>query len=140
MPQSSFSGWSAPKIATGELGWSASCARSSLWIAGLGIDCTFTISTSSGSLENHRKSGHKKPGLNIGSAGIRITAVPGLFSELFNVAASRPAQMTTEWVKTKPPWAFRQDEHWVNKDDPLLVRRRTCAVSNHEGERANPSR
>jgi hypothetical protein len=36
----------------------------------------------------------KKPGLNIGSAG--ITTVPGLFSELFNVAASRPAQMTTE--------------------------------------------
>jgi hypothetical protein len=24
-----------------------------------------------------------------------ITLVPGLFSELFNVAASRPAQMTT---------------------------------------------
>ena len=40
------------------------------------------------------KSGHKKPGLNTGSAG--ITSVPGLFSELFNVAASRPAQMTTE--------------------------------------------
>ena len=39
----------------------------------------------------------KKPGLNIGSAG--ITSVPGLFSELFNVAASRPAQMTTEWLK-----------------------------------------
>jgi hypothetical protein len=36
----------------------------------------------------------KKPGLNIRSAG--ITTVPGLFSELFNVAASRPAQMTTE--------------------------------------------
>jgi hypothetical protein len=47
-----------------------------------------------GSFRNHRKSGHKKPGLNIGSAG--ITSVPGLFSELFNVAASRPAQMTTE--------------------------------------------
>src|SRR6185437_4892534 len=41
-----------------------------------------------------RNSGHKKPGLNIGSTGIKI--VPGLFSELFNVAASRPAQMTTE--------------------------------------------
>jgi hypothetical protein len=40
------------------------------------------------------ESGHKKPGLNKGSAG--ITSVPGLFSELFNVAASRPAQMTTE--------------------------------------------
>jgi hypothetical protein len=36
----------------------------------------------------------KKPGLNKGSTG--ITSVPGLFSELFNVAASRPAQMTTE--------------------------------------------
>jgi hypothetical protein len=43
---------------------------------------------------NKQKSGHKKPGLNKGSAG--ITSVPGLFSELFNVAASRPAQMTTE--------------------------------------------
>jgi hypothetical protein len=41
-----------------------------------------------------QKSGHKKPGLNKGSTG--ITSVPGLFSELFNVAASRPAQMTTE--------------------------------------------
>ena len=41
-----------------------------------------------------QKSGHKKPGLNKGSAG--ITSVPGLFSEFFNVAASRPAQMTTE--------------------------------------------
>jgi hypothetical protein len=26
-------------------------------------------------------------------------AVPGLFSELFNVAASRPAQMTTERIE-----------------------------------------
>jgi hypothetical protein len=43
------------------------------------------------------KAGHKKSGLNNGSAG--ITLVPGLFSELFNVAASRPAQMTTERVK-----------------------------------------
>jgi hypothetical protein len=40
-----------------------------------------------------QKSGHKKPGLNKGSTG--ITSVPGLFSEFFNVAASRPAQMTT---------------------------------------------
>jgi hypothetical protein len=40
-----------------------------------------------------KKQAIKKPGLNIGSAGIKI--VPGLFSELFNVAASRPAQMTT---------------------------------------------
>ena len=47
-----------------------------------------------------QKSGHKKTGLNIGSAG--ITSVPGLFSELFNVAASRPAQMTTEWTKANP--------------------------------------
>jgi hypothetical protein len=37
---------------------------------------------------------NKKPGLNKGSAGIET--VPGLFSELFNVAASRPAQMTTK--------------------------------------------
>jgi hypothetical protein len=97
MPQSSFSGWSAPNKATSELGLSASWARSSAWIAELGIDCTLTIPTSSGGFENRRNSGHKKPGLNIGSAG--ITSVPGLFSELFNVAASRPAQMTTEWVE-----------------------------------------
>jgi hypothetical protein len=45
-----------------------------------------------------QKSGHKKPGLNKGSAG--INSVPGLFSELFNVAASRPAQMTTEQVES----------------------------------------
>jgi hypothetical protein len=44
------------------------------------------------------KSGHKKSGLNKGSAG--ITSVPGLFSELFNVAASRPAQMTTEQTES----------------------------------------
>ena len=43
------------------------------------------------------ETGHKKPGLNNGSAGIKT--VPGLFSELFNVAASRPAQMTTERTK-----------------------------------------
>jgi hypothetical protein len=42
----------------------------------------------------NRNQANKKPGLNEGSAG--ITSVPGLFSELFNVAASRPAQMTTE--------------------------------------------
>jgi hypothetical protein len=52
------------------------------------------------------ESGHKKPGLNKGSAG--INSVPGLFSELFNVAASRPAQMTTEWNKGSPAQAFRQ--------------------------------
>jgi hypothetical protein len=52
------------------------------------------------------ESGHKKPGLNKGSAG--INSVPGLFSELFNVAASRPAQMTTEWNKASPAQAFRQ--------------------------------
>jgi hypothetical protein len=46
-------------------------------------------------LENRRGNQTvKKPGLNKGSTG--ITSVPGLFSELFNVAASRPAQMTTE--------------------------------------------
>jgi hypothetical protein len=49
-------------------------------------------------LKPPRKSGHKKPGLNNGSTG--ITSVPGLFSELFNVAASRPAQMTTERIKS----------------------------------------
>ena len=59
-----------------------------------------------------QKSGHKKPGLNKGSAG--ITSVPGLFSELFNVAASRPAQMTTEWAKASPKRAFRQGRPMVN--------------------------
>jgi hypothetical protein len=49
-------------------------------------------------LKNHHgNQAIKKPGLNISSTG--ITSVPGLFSELFNVAASRPAQMTTEEVK-----------------------------------------
>jgi hypothetical protein len=38
--------------------------------------------------------GHKKTGLGrFLQAG--ITHVPGLFSDLFNVAASRPAQITT---------------------------------------------
>jgi hypothetical protein len=35
----------------------------------------------------------KKPAWKIARAG--ITHVPGLFSDLFNVAASRPAQITT---------------------------------------------
>jgi hypothetical protein len=40
------------------------------------------------------KNGHKKTGLEkFPQAG--ITRVPGLFSDLFNVAASRPAQITT---------------------------------------------
>jgi hypothetical protein len=39
------------------------------------------------------KKGHKKPAWNVSQAG--ITIVPGLFSDLFNVAASRPAQITT---------------------------------------------
>src|ERR1700730_2589995 len=60
-----------------------------------------------------RKSGQKKPGLNISSTG--ITSVPGLFSELFNVAASRPAQMTTEWLQASPQRAFRQGELLVNR-------------------------
>src|SRR5665213_1353687 len=115
MPQSSLSGWSAPNFATSELGWSASCARSSGRIAGLGIDCTFVIAAPHPSerlFEPLKSAGHKKPGLNIGSAGIRT--VPGLFSELFNVAASRPAQMTTERPKDSPRAAFRQAIPTVN--------------------------
>jgi hypothetical protein len=54
----------------------------------------------------------KKPGLNKGSAG--INSVPGLFSELFNVAASRPAQMTTEWNKASPKQVPRQGSRMVN--------------------------
>jgi hypothetical protein len=34
--------------------------------------------------------------------------VPGLFSDLFNVAASRPAQITTEQAMTIPACPFRQ--------------------------------
>jgi hypothetical protein len=60
--------------------------------------------------------GHKKPGLNERSTGSPF--VPGLFSELFNVAASRPAQMTTEPRKTSPPRGFRQDELMVNPISP----------------------
>src|SRR3981189_260253 len=107
-----------PNSASSELGWSASCARSSVWIAGLGIDCTFTIllpTSSGGFKETTRKSGHKKPGLNISSTG--ITSVPGLFSELFNVAASRPAQMTTERTNTSSRWSFRQDKPQVNQTE-----------------------
>jgi hypothetical protein len=55
---------------------------------------------------------NKKPGLKLGSAG--ITCVPGLFSDFFNVAASRPAQMTTERCKLSPMAAFRQAGHRVN--------------------------
>jgi hypothetical protein len=41
-----------------------------------------------------QENGHKKTGLEkFRKAG--ITHVPGLFSDLFNVAASRPAQITT---------------------------------------------
>jgi hypothetical protein len=43
------------------------------------------------------ESGHKKTGLGeLLKAG--ITRVPGLFSDLFYVAASRPAQITTGQV------------------------------------------
>src|SRR5690349_18293181 len=41
--------------------------------------------------------------------------VPGLFSDLFNVAASRPAQMTTEHGKASPARPFRQGEALVNR-------------------------
>jgi hypothetical protein len=61
-----------------------------------------------------RTSGQKKSGLNKGSAG--ITFVPGLFSELFNVAASRPAQMTTERAKFSPKRSQRQGKPLVNQD------------------------
>jgi hypothetical protein len=39
------------------------------------------------------ENGHKKTGLE--KFTDRDHAVPGLFSDLFNVAASRPAQITT---------------------------------------------
>src|SRR5215204_724569 len=99
-----------PNFATAEVGWSASWARSSLWIAGLAIDCRSVISAPAFPWEgfSNRNQAIKKPGLNKGSTG--ITSVPGLFSELFNVAASRPAQMTTEWNKASPPGGFRQAE------------------------------
>src|SRR6202011_771791 len=88
--------------------------RSSLWIAGLAIDCTLVIVATFLRAEvQNRNQAIKKPGLNKGSAG--ITSVPGLFSELFYVAASRPAQMTTEWAKASPAWAFRQGGSMVNR-------------------------
>jgi hypothetical protein len=40
------------------------------------------------------ENGHKKTGLDKFPKG-RDHTVPGLFSDLFNVAASRPAQITT---------------------------------------------
>jgi hypothetical protein len=42
-------------------------------------------------------------------------SVPGLFSDLFNVAASRPAQMTTEHGKTNGAGSLRQDKGLVNR-------------------------
>jgi hypothetical protein len=46
------------------------------------------------SIVTKAENGHKKTGLEkLQKAG--ITRVPGLFSDLFNVAASRPAQITT---------------------------------------------
>jgi hypothetical protein len=42
-------------------------------------------------------------------------SVPGLFSDLFNVAASRPAQMTTEHRKTSDGRPLRQDKGLVNR-------------------------
>ena len=68
---------------------------------------------SGGPFETARKSGQKKSGLNGSSAGIIF--VPGLFSEFFNVAASRPAQMTTERHKISPLAPQRQGEAVVNR-------------------------
>src|SRR5882757_11275850 len=103
-----------PNRTTCDVGWSASWARLPLWIAGLDIDCRSVISAPApkGELSN-RNQAIKKPGLNKGSAG--ITSVPGLFSELFNVAASRPAQMTTEWAKASLDGPFRQGACMVNR-------------------------
>jgi hypothetical protein len=52
------------------------------------------------------KNGHKKTGLEKSTGRDHI--VPGLFSNLFNVAASRPAQITTGQVMPNPACAFRQ--------------------------------
>src|ERR1700722_20450451 len=85
-------------------------------MAGLGIDCTFTIlvpTSLGGFCEAAGNQAIKKPGLNVGSAG--ITSVPDLFSKLFNVAASRPAQMTTEYAKASPKQVFRQAAPCVNQ-------------------------
>jgi hypothetical protein len=54
----------------------------------------------------------------MGSAG--IGTIPGLFSEFFNVAASRPAQMTTEQPEISPAGDLRQEKPW-------LTRRGRCA-------------
>jgi hypothetical protein len=50
--------------------------------------------------------GQKKPAWKKSTGRDHI--VPGLFSDLFNVAASRPAQITTEQVMPNPARAFRQ--------------------------------
>src|ERR1700761_227252 len=63
-------------------------------------------------LRSPKKAGHKKPGLNIRFG--RDPIVPGLFSKLFNVAASRPAQMTTERLKNRRGRAIRQGTPGVN--------------------------
>jgi hypothetical protein len=54
--------------------------------------------------------------------------VPGLFSELFNVAASRPAQMTTEPAKSSPKRADRQGKAMVNQDRTSTADRKTLNV------------
>jgi hypothetical protein len=53
-------------------------------------------------------------------------SVPGLFSDLFNVAASRPAQMTTEHGKTSRASAIRQGKAMVNR---RRVRLGGCPIS-----------
>src|SRR5690242_15630586 len=73
--------------------------------------CTFTILslTSAGGLATAGSQAIKnRPEHGFGRD--QDFAVPGLFSELFNVAASRPAQMTTEQRKISPTCPFRQDK------------------------------
>jgi hypothetical protein len=76
----------------------------------------------------------------LGSAG--IGNIPGLFSELFNVAASRPAQMTTEQYKNSGLQPLRQDKRLVNGErEYRSAAKQPCAVVSHEREEAtNPSK
>jgi hypothetical protein len=56
-------------------------------------------------------------------------SVPGLFSDLFNVAASRPAQMTTEHGKASGARPFRQGKAMVNRPGHLLCEADFAVIS-----------
>jgi hypothetical protein len=55
--------------------------------------------------------------------------VPGLFSDLFNVAASRPAQMTTKQEKASGARRFRQGKALVNPGGAALREAEFAVIS-----------